>query len=189
MTDHDLPVTEDELHAYVDGELPADRRAAVERWLADHPDDMARVAAWRAQAEAIRARYGAVASEPVPARFDLDRLARPSRSWRAIAAAAAVAAFLVGGIAGWMARGASAAAPNPVDIFTAEALRRPQALRRSRCAIRSRCPATSSRIWCSGCRGGSAIRLRDSRSAGVRTEAGRRPPAAGADRRRRVLHV
>ena len=40
--------------------LPADRRAAVEAWLAAHPEDAARVAAWRAQAEAIRARYGAV---------------------------------------------------------------------------------------------------------------------------------
>ena len=30
MTDRDLPVTEDELHAYVDGELAPDRQAAVE---------------------------------------------------------------------------------------------------------------------------------------------------------------
>ena len=62
MNDQDSPITEDELHAYVDGELPADRRGAVEGWLASHPEDAARVAAWRAQAEAIRARYGAVAA-------------------------------------------------------------------------------------------------------------------------------
>ena len=122
MTDHDLPVTEEELHAHVDGQLPADRRAAVERWLDEHPDDKARVAAWRAQADAINARYGAVASEPVPARFDLNHLARPIRSWKGIAAAVALTAFLAGGIAGWMARGAAAAAPSVVDIFTAEAL-------------------------------------------------------------------
>ena len=122
MTEHELPVTEEELHAYVDAQLPGDRHAAVDRWLDEHPEDMARVTAWRAQAEAIRARYGAVASEPVPARFNLDRLARPMRSWKGIAAAAVLTAFLAGGIAGWMARGASAAAPNPVDIFTAEAL-------------------------------------------------------------------
>ena len=112
MTDRDSPVTEDELHAYVDGELPADRRGAVEAWLASHPEDVARVAEWRAQADAIRARYGAVAAEPVPARFDLDKLARGARSWRAIAAAAAIGAFLVGGVVGWMAHGASAAAPS-----------------------------------------------------------------------------
>ena len=43
----DQMISEDELHAYVDGELPADRRNAVEAWLAAHADDAARVAAWR----------------------------------------------------------------------------------------------------------------------------------------------
>lgn len=122
MIDRDSPVTEDELHAYVDGEIPADRRGAVEAWLASHPEDAARVAQWQAQADAIRMRYGAVASEPVSARFDLDAIARGTRSWRAVAAAAVVAAFLAGGIAGWMAHGASAAAPSRFDIFTAQAL-------------------------------------------------------------------
>src|SRR6185436_7659884 len=106
MIDREPPVTEEELHAYVDGELAADRRAAVERWLASHAEDAARVAAWRAQADAIRARYGAAADEPVPARFDLDRLARQGRKWSRYAAAAAVAALLIGGAAGWFGRGA-----------------------------------------------------------------------------------
>lgn len=122
MSDRDAPVTEDELHAYVDGELPADRRGAVEAWLASHPEDAARLAAWRAQADAIRLRYGEIALEPVAARFDLDKLARGARSWRAIAAAAVIAAFLAGGGVGWMAHGASAAAPSRFDIFTAQAL-------------------------------------------------------------------
>jgi anti-sigma factor RsiW len=122
MTDRDLPVTEDEFHAYVDGELAPERQAAVEAWLAKHPDDMARVAAWRALADTIRARYGAVASEPIPARLTLRQIERAGRSWRGVAAAAAVAAFLVGGFAGWMARGASAASPSAVETFTADAL-------------------------------------------------------------------
>lgn len=122
MNDRDYAVSEDELHAYVDGELPADRRAAIEAWLAGHPEDMARVTAWRAQADAIRARYGAVADEPVPPRFDLDRLARGGRSWRSYAAAAVLAAFLAGGVSGWVAHGATAAAPNPFDLLTTEAL-------------------------------------------------------------------
>jgi len=122
MSDKDQPVTEDELNAYVDGELPADRVGAVEGWIATHPEDAARIAAWRAQAEAIRARYGAVASEPVPARFDLDKLARGTRSWRAVAAAAVIVAFLAGGVVGWMAHGASAAAPSRFDVFTTQAL-------------------------------------------------------------------
>ena len=52
MTDRDQMISEDELHAYVDGELPADRRGAVEAWLAVHADDAARVAAWRARYDA-----------------------------------------------------------------------------------------------------------------------------------------
>lgn len=122
MTDENTSVTEAELHAYVDGELAADRREAVEAWLAAHPDDAALVIAWQKQADAIRARYGAVASEPIPQRLSLDRLARNDRRWRGAAAAAAVAAFLIGGVIGWMARGASAAAPGNSDLFTAEAL-------------------------------------------------------------------
>src|SRR6476469_6517811 len=97
MIDRNLPVTEEELHAYVDGELPDDRRKAVESWLASHPDDMAHVGAWRAQADSIRARYGAVAAAPVPGRLALDRLlAREHgwRSWRGIAAAAVIALML-----------------------------------------------------------------------------------------------
>jgi anti-sigma factor RsiW len=122
MTDRENPVTRDELHAYVDGELPSDRRIAVEGWLASHPDGALRVAEWRAQADAIRTRYGAVVSEPVPARFDVSRLTRSARSWRGIAAAAVMAAFLAGGVVGWMAHGASAAAPSRFDIFTSQAL-------------------------------------------------------------------
>ena len=129
MTNRNSPVTTDELHAYVDDMLPADRRDAVEAWLAAHPNDAAQVEAWRAQADTIRAHFGAPANEPVPARFDLDKLALAStrRPWRSIAAAAAIAALiggLGGGLGGWMARGASAAvaSPSSFDTFTNEAL-------------------------------------------------------------------
>src|SRR5262249_61308704 len=97
MIDRNQPVTEEELHAYVDGEIAADRRGAVEAWLASHPEDAARVAQWRAQAEAIRARFGALASEPVPARFDLDRLPPPAPSSPAVPAAAGVMAVFARG--------------------------------------------------------------------------------------------
>ena len=122
MIDRHSPVTEDELHAYVDGELPVDRLRAVEDWLAAHPEDAARIAEWRIQADAIRMRYDAVASEPVAARFDIDKLTRSRRGWRAIAAAAMIAAFVAGAVAGWLARGASASGPSPFEIFTVEAL-------------------------------------------------------------------
>jgi len=79
----DQMISEDELHAYVDGELPPDRRGAVEAWLATHADDAARVAAWRAQAEIIRKRYGGVANEVPPKRLQVERLTRSRRSFMA----------------------------------------------------------------------------------------------------------
>src|SRR5262249_8854362 len=53
----------------------------------------------------IRVRYGGIAHSPVPDRLDLDRLARQERQWTWFAAAAVVAAFLVGGTTGWLGPG------------------------------------------------------------------------------------
>jgi anti-sigma factor RsiW len=123
MIDQITPVTEDELHAYVDGEVPDDRRGAVESWLETHPEDAAQVAAWRAQADAIRARYSGVVNEPVPASLKLDRLARSGRrASLGLTAAVAMIAFLVGGVAGWAVRDVSVVAPVRLDAFTTEAL-------------------------------------------------------------------
>ena len=120
MIEHEPPVTEDELHAYVDGQLADERRAAVERWLAEHADDAARVAAWRAQADAMRARYGAIADEPVPPRLDLATLARGDRRWSRLAIAAALLALVVGGAAGWFGRDVWEGA-GPTRVVTTEA--------------------------------------------------------------------
>jgi len=118
-----LNVSEDELHAYVDGELPNERRGAVESWLTTHPEDAAKVAAWRKQAELIQARYGTVADEKVPPRLDIIRMARRRRSaWIATAAAAAVILFVTGGFVGWVARGAESPSPSDLSRFTTDAL-------------------------------------------------------------------
>lgn len=126
MTEPNMPVTEDELHALVDNELPADRRAAVESWLETHPDDAARVAAWRAIGDALHTRYDAVADEAIPARLELERLASRPRRWMIGAAAAVLLAFAAGGGIGWLARDASAAAvattSDPVDTMRDQAL-------------------------------------------------------------------
>jgi anti-sigma factor RsiW len=122
MTDRDHSVSEDELNAYVDGELPADRRGAVEAWLMLHPDDAGKVAAWRAQSDLIRARYGAVADEKPPQRLDVKRLLRRRTGAFAAMAAAVVAAFFIGGAAGWMAHSVEAAAPSDLARFTSDAL-------------------------------------------------------------------
>jgi|SRR6185312_16185549 anti-sigma factor RsiW len=124
MTTSDSPVQEDELHAFVDGELPPERREFVAAWLTANPEQAVLVAGWQAQAEAIRVRYGSVSDEPVPAKLKLEALLRGERNgrwrWLAGAAAAALVAFFVGGAAGWMA--ASAAAPASSGSLTADAL-------------------------------------------------------------------
>ena len=121
MTDPRITVTEDELHAYVDNELPAERRGDVEAWLAAHPDDAERVQSWRTMADALHARYDAVADEPVPKRLEIERLVRQPRNWIYGSVAAALVAFIAGGGVGWLARGA-VASPSAFQNFTVDAL-------------------------------------------------------------------
>ena len=54
------------LHAWLDGELPPERRAEVDAWLVEHPDDAARVRGWVADAQALRWRFDPVLDEAVP---------------------------------------------------------------------------------------------------------------------------
>lgn len=99
MTDKD-PISEFDLHAYLDGELTPERRRAVEAYLAGHPEAAERLAEWAAQGEAIRAAHDPVLSEPLPQ--DLVAAARRRRRpapWIA-AAAALVATFASGYLAG-----------------------------------------------------------------------------------------
>src|SRR3954447_13786669 len=121
MIDRKISVTEDELHAYVDNELPAERRDDVETWLATHPEDAERGRSWRAMAEVRHARYDGVADEPVPKRLEIERLVRQPRKWLYGAIAATLVAFIAGGGVGWLARGA-AASPSAFQNFTVDAL-------------------------------------------------------------------
>jgi len=121
MTDPKIPVTEDELHAYVDNELPAERRDNVEAWLAAHPEDAAGVRSWRAMAEALQARYDSVADEAVPKRLEIEHLVRQPHNWMYGAIAAMLMAFIGGGSIGWLARGVTAA-PSALQSLTADAL-------------------------------------------------------------------
>lgn len=97
-----LPVTEAELHAYVDGLLPPSRRAEIEAYLATRPDEADRVNVYRAQNEALRALFNPVLDEPIPS-----RLAKPPRkhAWILQRVAAGLAIALVSGSAGWLLHG------------------------------------------------------------------------------------
>lgn len=101
-----LPVTEAELHAYVDGLLPPARRAEIDAYLAPRPAEAERLRAYAHQNSALRALFDPVLDEAAP-----PRLSAPPR-WRAwrlppqlsrYAAAALIA--VAGGAAGWALRG------------------------------------------------------------------------------------
>jgi len=102
-------VTEAELHAYADGRLAPERRAAVETWLAARAEEAERVADFHRLGGALRAAYDPVLDEPVPPR--LERVARRHSDWRrfAVAAGWAVLGFAAGLIAGWQVAGTRAA--------------------------------------------------------------------------------
>ena len=122
MTDRDHIVSEAELNAYVDDELPADRRGAVEAWLAAHPEDAAKVAAWRRQMELIRERFGHVVNEAPPRRLNVQRVTQRRYGAIAAAIAATIAAFLIGVGTGWNAHSIEIARPSEMAKFTSDAL-------------------------------------------------------------------
>jgi anti-sigma factor RsiW len=64
--------------AYVDGELPADQRAAVEAAAAADPQAAARLAAHRALADHVRDAYAGIALEPAPPRLVLAASSAPA---------------------------------------------------------------------------------------------------------------
>ncbi len=104
MTD-EIPVTETDLHAYLDGQLSPQRRQLVERWLEQHPKDKLRIEQYRAISQRLHQRFDTVASSPVPfaqqqAARTLQRVGTHGRLRRAVIAAAL---FLFGILTGWQA--------------------------------------------------------------------------------------
>ena len=108
------PITDTDLHAWLDGELGAERRAEVDAWLHTHPEDAARVRRWAADRDGRRLQFAARRSEPGPTRLrewvtgSNGRMAAvPWLRW-----AAAVALFALGGVVGaglmWRTQGVAA---------------------------------------------------------------------------------
>jgi len=109
-----------DLHAHVDGQLPADRAAAVERLIAADADAAARAEAWRRQNAAIRADFGTI-DPAVPSRLDPRAILR-SRRERLRATAAGVVLLLVGVTVGWFARDLVPASANAAAHFAEGAI-------------------------------------------------------------------
>jgi len=93
------PISEDDLHAYVDGQLGTARMAAVEAHLAAHKEAATKVRDWQNQNAALNALYGGIAEEPVP-EYLRPRLRPRSTGWRQMAAAAVL--LVLGGGLGWL---------------------------------------------------------------------------------------
>lgn len=107
MTREKIAITADTLHAYADGQLGEAERAAVERYLAAHPDAATDVAAWQRQNEAMRALFPSAANEPVPAHLSPPRIAHDIRTGRRqslVNIAAAVTLVVLGSGIGWFGR-------------------------------------------------------------------------------------
>jgi anti-sigma factor RsiW len=96
-------IGEAELHAHLDGELEAERCAAVQAFLASHPEEAARARSYRRHGALIARVYGPLLDRPVPASMAAvtpSPAPRPPRPWRWLAAAAAAAVVLLAGGAG-----------------------------------------------------------------------------------------
>ena len=97
-----MPISEQDLHAYADGQLEPGRLMQVEAWLAAHPEHRAQVAAWREQSAKMHRAFDAVLDEPIPAR--LLPPANQSR-WLPARRIAAVGWLMLGGVIGFVLRG------------------------------------------------------------------------------------
>ncbi|MCM2308994.1 MAG: anti-sigma factor [Sulfuritalea sp.] len=104
------PISEDDLHAWADGQLDPARLMQVETWLAAHPERRAQAEEWRAQSARLHRTYDRVLDEAVPAR--LIPAANAPR-WLDARKLAAVAWLGLGAITGFFLRGETAPAPGP----------------------------------------------------------------------------
>jgi anti-sigma factor RsiW len=97
-----MPIAEEDLHAYADGQLDLARTTQVETWLAAHPECREKVNDWRAQSAKLHRTYDAVLNEPIP-----PRLMPPANqsSWFAARRFGAVAWLMLGTAIGFFLRG------------------------------------------------------------------------------------
>jgi len=102
-----LPVTEADLHAYVDGLLPPSRRVDIEAYLAAHPNESGRVNAFRAQNAALHAQFDHVLDEPLPNRLRGSTGMQRYEWWQRIAAGLLIA--VISGSGGWLLHASPAA--------------------------------------------------------------------------------
>jgi anti-sigma factor RsiW len=116
------PISEHDLHAYVDGALDAAAHARVEAWLAENPCDAARVSAYRSQREALHAQFDPVLREAVPRRLVTATRRGPKGLALALRAAAAALLLAVGFAGGWFGHGEEKARQRADSLLASESL-------------------------------------------------------------------
>lgn len=100
MTADERPVSESELHAYIDGELDAQRRVEVEAWLACHPSAAQRVSDYRGIQDRLHARFDPLLGESVVTP------AAPGRDFGLFSRIAALAVLVLFSVSlGWTFKG------------------------------------------------------------------------------------
>jgi anti-sigma factor RsiW len=99
----DSPVSEAELQAFVDGQLPLARQGEVQAYLDARPQELSRVEAYRVQKQDLRRLFAPVLDEAPPERLRQAAQARQrlATAWFDQRWVAGVAIALVSGAAGW----------------------------------------------------------------------------------------
>ena len=97
------PVTEAELHAFVDRQLTPERQREIEAYLSRRPEEALRVDIYRAQKRELQALFSPVLEEPLPQRLRV--AAAPQTPWYLQRLVAGIAIAVVSGVAGWGLRG------------------------------------------------------------------------------------
>jgi anti-sigma factor RsiW len=80
MTTRQISIDEDDFQAFVDGQLPPERRRAVMAYLATRPEESARMDEYRKLSEALHTCFDDVLHEPLPKRLTVAHY-RDQRSW------------------------------------------------------------------------------------------------------------
>jgi len=88
-------ISDEQLSAWVDGELEPGDHARVEAWLQDHPEDAARTAAWSHDRKALHALFAPISAEVVPPR--VQAAVWRGAGWPRWALAASAAGLLLAG--------------------------------------------------------------------------------------------
>lgn len=99
MNETNPTVTEADLHAYADGQLPEAARVRVEAYLSENPEDAATVAGWQTQNAGIKSLFAGY-EKSRDTDLKLVTPAEPASPWkmRSAFAAAAIALFALGAV-------------------------------------------------------------------------------------------